>query len=103
MFGSYLTDAADLGDLDLAIKLERRPVEETGRDALTEASLEMARRSGKTFGSFMDRLTYPEALVRRMIKNPSPYISLHNTDELDRNAEMGGETICMLEPPKPRG
>jgi predicted nucleotidyltransferase len=30
VFGSYLTDSDDLGDLDLAINLERRPVEKTG-------------------------------------------------------------------------
>jgi hypothetical protein len=102
VFGSYLTDIDDLGDLDLAIKLERRPVEEGRRYAWIEACLEMARRSGKTFGSYLDELTYPETLVRRLIKNRSPYISLHGTDELDRNPDMGGKTIYTFVPPKPR-
>jgi predicted nucleotidyltransferase len=103
VFGSYLTDTADLGDVDLAIKLERRPAGETGGYAWAEACLEMARRSGKKFGSYLDELTYPERLVWRMIKNRSPYISLHGTDELDRNPDMGGKTIYTFVPPKTRG
>jgi predicted nucleotidyltransferase len=93
VFGSYLADTDDLGDLDLAIKLERRRVKETGSYAWVEACREMARRSGKTFGSEFSRLTYPERLVWRMIKNRSTYISLHKTDELDENPDMGGKTI----------
>jgi predicted nucleotidyltransferase len=62
VFGSYLTDPDDLGDLDLAIKLERRPVKKTGSYAWTEACLEMARQSGKTFSSYFDELTYPDTL-----------------------------------------
>src|SRR5258706_609839 len=103
VFGSYLTDADDLGDLDLAIKLEKRPVEETGSYAWAEACREMARRSGKTFGSDFDKLAYPERLLWRMIKNRSPYISLHKNDELDRNPDMGGKTIETFVPPEPRG
>jgi predicted transcriptional regulator len=99
VFGSYLTDTDDLGDLDLAIKLERRPIEGTGCHPWVEACLEMARRSGKTFGSYLDELFYPDTLVRRMIKNRSPHISLHDTDELDRNPDLGGKAIYTFVPP----
>jgi hypothetical protein len=103
VFGSYLKDTDDLGDLDLAIKLERRPVKKIGSRPWAEACLQMARQSGKTFGSYLDKLAYPDRLVRRMIKNRSPYISLHGTDELDENPDMGGKTIYSFVPPKPQG
>jgi predicted nucleotidyltransferase len=106
VFGSYLTDTDDLGDLDLAIKLQPRLLDEkakTGRDAFTEAGLELARRSGKRFGSFIHMLTYPQTLVRQMVKNRSPYISVHETDELDTNPHLGGKTIYTFVPPKPGG
>jgi hypothetical protein len=96
VFGSYLTDTDDLGDLDLAIKLERRPVKKTGSYPWAKACVEMARRSGKTFSSYLDELAYPETLVRRMIKNRSPYISLHGTDELDENSAWAAKRFTRL-------
>jgi predicted nucleotidyltransferase len=100
VFGSYLKDTDDLGDLDLAISLERRPVE-GGDYAWFEACLEMARQSGKKFGSYLDQLFYADTLVRRTIKNRSPYISLHETDELDGSPDFfAGKTIYTFVPPK---
>lgn len=63
----------------------------------------MARQSGKAFSSDFHRLYYPEILVWRMLKNRSPYISLHNTDELDQDPPMAGKTIYTFVPTKPRG
>jgi hypothetical protein len=94
VFGSYLTDTDDLGDLDLAIKLEPRPVENW-----TKACLDAADRSGKSFGNYLGRLTYPDVQVRRLIKGRSPRISLHGTDELDKNPAMGGKTVYTFMPP----
>ena len=48
VFGSYLTDTDDLGDL--AIKLDRRPVENW-----TKACLNAADQSGKSFGNYLAR------------------------------------------------
>jgi predicted nucleotidyltransferase len=95
VFGSYLTDTDDLGDLDLAIKLARRPNWTTDNciamaDAIDQQML------------FHEKLNYPEKLLRQKIRNRSPYISLHYTDELDRNPELGGKTIYKFPPPKPK-
>ena len=95
VFGSYLTDSDDLGDLDLAIKLEPRPVEDW-----TKACLDAADRSGKSFGNYLARLTYPDTQVRKLIKGRSPRISIHGTNELDRNPAMGGKTVYTFTPPK---
>jgi hypothetical protein len=94
VFGSYLADSDDLGDLDLAIKLERKQVE----GEWAKAARILANKSGKSL-SFFQRLTFPETEVRRRIKNRSPRISLHETSELDENPEMGGKTVYTFTPP----
>lgn len=90
VFGSYLTDTDDLGDLDLALKLERRRV----KGEWVKACHDLADKSGKTL-SFFQRLTYPETEIRPRIKGRLPRISLHETTELDENPEMGGRTVSL--------
>jgi predicted nucleotidyltransferase len=95
VFGSYLTDSADLGDIDLAIKMERDQRVKQWADAC----LSLAKESGKTFSNYLNKLCYPEQEVLRRIKNRSPYVSVHFVEELDRNPEMGGKTIYTFAPP----
>jgi predicted nucleotidyltransferase len=96
VFGSYCTDAANLGDLDLAFKLERRKVE----GKWTDACLALAQASGRSFKNFLDELFYPEQLVKRTLKCGSRHISLHTTEELDENPEFGGKTVYRFKPPR---
>lgn len=72
VFGSYLTESEDLGDLDLAIKLERR----RGEGEWVKAAQALADKSGRSL-NFFQRLTFPETEVRRRIKSRLPRISLH--------------------------
>jgi hypothetical protein len=76
VFGSYLTNSDDLGEIDLAIKRERRPES----------------------GSFGD--AYPDRLVARLLKGGSRHISLHDVTELDENSEFDGKTVYTFTPPK---
>jgi hypothetical protein len=76
VFGSYLTDTNDLGDLDLAVKCEWR------RDR-TASNYEPG----------------AEQVVLRRVKGRSPYISIHYVEELDRNPKMGGKTVYTFTPP----
>jgi len=94
VFGSYLTDSEDLGDLDLAIKLERRRIE----GKWVNAARILADKSRRTL-SFFQRLTFPETEVRRRIKSRLPRLSLHETSELDENPHMGGKTVYTFTPP----
>lgn len=80
VFGSFLTDAADLGDLDLAYELEvRRPGED-----IVEASLVRAKVAGAAVRSFLAQITYGETEVVRLLRGKSPRLSLHRKDELKR-------------------
>lgn len=94
VFGSYLTDSNDLGDLDVAIKMERRQIE----GEWVKAAQALADKSGRTL-NFFQRLTFPETEVRRRIKRRLPRISLHETSELDENPQMGGKTVYTFTPP----
>lgn len=94
VFGSYLTDSGDLGDLDVAIKMERRRI----AGEWVKAAQALADKSGRTL-DFFQRLTFPEAEVRRRIKRRLPRISLHDTSELDENPQMGGKAVYRFTPP----
>ena len=76
VFGAYLNNSDNLGEIDLAIKKERRPAS----------------------GPFSD--AYPERLVALLLKGGSRYISLHSVAELDENSEFGGKTIYTFAPLK---
>jgi hypothetical protein len=76
VFGSYLTNSDDLGEIDLAIRKERRP----GKDSFIDA--------------------YPERLVARLLKGGSRYISLHGVSALDENSEFGGKTVYTFATPR---
>ncbi|UPJ49346.1 hypothetical protein IVB30_41515 [Bradyrhizobium sp. 200] len=94
VFGSYLTDSEDLGDLDVAIKMERRRIE----GEWVKAAQALADKSGRSL-NFIRRLTFPETEVRRRIKSRLPRVSLHETSELDENPQMGGKTVYSFTPP----
>ncbi|SHL55185.1 hypothetical protein [Bradyrhizobium lablabi] len=78
VFGSYITDRADLGDIDFAVAIEPR------RDTHVEESIKRAEQSGKTIRNFLERITFGQTEVRKLLKDGSPYLSLHDFDEVDK-------------------
>ena len=74
VFGSYLNDRDNLGEIDLAIKKERRPASDSISDG------------------------YPERLVALLLKGGSRHIAMHSIAELDENFEFGGKTIYTFAP-----
>jgi len=93
VFGSYLANTDDLGDLDLAINIQLKPDELRGGSDLYKASEALARAHGRRCQTFHEYLGFPDKLVMQIVKGRSPYISLHYTSELDRNPEFGGKTV----------
>ncbi|MFB9266889.1 hypothetical protein ACFFWD_27630 [Bradyrhizobium erythrophlei] len=77
VFGRYLTDKADLGDIDLAVAIKAR------RKSHVKESIERANQSGKTICSFLDRISFGRSEVRKLLKGGSPYLSIHEFDEVD--------------------
>jgi predicted LPLAT superfamily acyltransferase len=81
-FGSFITDAPHLGDIDLAIELQSK------RDQIMQAKGDWiaanrarAKASGRTV---KDEVHYGEIEVRRLLKSRNPYLSFHGFDELVR-------------------
>jgi len=78
VFGSYLSDKADLGDVDLAVQyMPRRPTH------IEEAKLRAAQ-SGKIMGNYLQIITYGRHEVRQILKNRSPYLSIHEFEEPEK-------------------
>jgi predicted nucleotidyltransferase len=75
-FGSYASDVPEVGDVDLAVELERRYPD---RDIIAQL-LERADASGRRLGSYMDRLSYAELEVQRLLKGRSPYLAIEGGD-----------------------
>jgi len=80
-FGSYITDAPEVGDIDLAISLIAKPPPPGKK--FTQWHLERARQSGRFFGSYIDKLFYSQNEVRRLIKGRNQYVSIHPMSDLD--------------------
>lgn len=78
VFGSYLSDAPKLNDLDIAVELAHRFAD---RDAQHEASVERAerwQREGHRFSNVSQYYGWAEIEVLRFIKGRSHAISLHD-------------------------
>jgi hypothetical protein len=71
VFGSYVTTSEDrIGDLDLAISIERR------RRITADEAIDYARASGRNFPSYMEELFWPTREPFVVVKNRSRGISL---------------------------
>lgn len=77
VFGSYLSDAEELGDVDIAVGLARKDDE---WPPMPEGEYEYARRlpqgARKPRGPF-ETLAWPQEAVWRILKGKSRYISIH--------------------------
>jgi len=90
IFGSYITEQDELGDLDLIVELKRK--EKFSGDWL-EHTLSQAKNSGKRFGSFFDRLSYSEKKVFDFLKKRSPYLHFSSKEEAE---QMGIESKTLI-------
>ena len=78
VFGSYNSTSDDLGDVDVAFELKRRPINDW-----VSASQQRAKASGKNV-SWITELYYGEHEVKLLLKNRERYLSLHEVEELQR-------------------
>ena len=97
LFGSFLTEAAFVGDLDLAVELERKEVD---GQKYVEMALSRAREAagnGRHFSSFVEMICFAEQEVKRFLKARSRIIQL--TDSHDGILKMA-EYRVIYEYPK---
>jgi len=81
-FGSYITDAQDLGDVDIATELERKEL--SPGTSWVEANFDRARASGKVFSWNGPMYGCGETEVWHILRGRSPHASLARLDVIDR-------------------
>ncbi len=92
VFGSYLTDAIRINDIDVAVELtwkENHPLVLNKDKAQLALNLSnIAEKKGKKFNSFIDQLDWPEHEVRLFLKSRSRTLSIHSIhDEILNRVE----------------
>lgn len=81
VFGSYLTAAARINDIDVAIELVHRCQDPDKHSTLHDARIQEGVRSGRRFGSISEEVAWPQTEVLLALKAKSRAISLHPTDD----------------------
>ena len=80
VFGSYLTQAHELNDVDLLVDLIPRSPNPREQELLEESVRARAVKSGRRFGNIVEELAWPQTEVRLFLKNRSRTLSLHYED-----------------------
>ena len=89
VFGSYLDPQIDpLGDVDIELTYGRRISD-------PKASLEYARASGRSFGTYMDQLMWPMTELVQHLKKRSAFISI-TVEDITRITDRS-ETIYSID------
>jgi hypothetical protein len=78
IFGSYLSDSPNLGDIDLAIWVEHRYNDMQERSRNIEKRIMLALENGRRFKTFWAEWCWPYTEVIRFLRNRSPSISIHD-------------------------
>jgi predicted nucleotidyltransferase len=83
VFGSFLSGATELSDIDVAYATERRYFgEQYSQQA--EKRRDMASANGRNFGTMMDRIGWPETEILLFLRARSRALSLHHAAELQK-------------------
>jgi len=81
VFGSYITDAKTLGDIDLLIKVARKP------NVTDDQLLDHINNADRRFANITDQFAWPQIEVLLYLKNRSRAYSFHDPDD-DRIASQ---------------
>ena len=93
VFGSYLSDAKRLNDLDIAVELKQKRPDDATYESLRKASLERAYASGRRFRNVVEQVGWPQLEVLYILKNRSRTISFCEWESL---LQMEGLRYCVV-------
>lgn len=80
LFGSFLSGADPVGDIDLAVELQRKRWAQEKWREISKEHLRLARQSGRRFASAFDRIAWPEHEVKLFLKSRSRTLSIMDLD-----------------------
>jgi predicted nucleotidyltransferase len=98
LFGSLLSDAPDVSDIDLAIQLEGRLPDREAFSNHSKRRIEVALSSGKSFHTFFEQASWPRHEIYQFLKARSRVFSIHEIDEL-RHLSPKEFKMLLGEPP----
>jgi len=81
LFGSYLTNAETVNDIDLAVELQSIAQDIKMRREMENSRISEAFQKGIRFSNYIERLYYPQKQVFLFLKSKSRYLSIHNIDD----------------------
>ncbi len=81
LFGSYLTDAPQVNDIDVAVDLVLKEEDPQRCYQLMDARIREAAEQGREFSSITDLYGWPEREVQLFLKSRSRILSLHLADD----------------------
>jgi hypothetical protein len=93
VFGSYLSEAKRLNDLDIAVELKAKWHDDATFQRYRNAGLDRARASGRRFRNLVEEVCWPQLEVLSILKNRSRTISLCEWDSL---LLMEGLRYCVV-------
>lgn len=81
LFGSYLTSAKKLNDIDIAVRIIPKEKNSSTQEILNQKRIKEAIQKGRRFSNFLEELSWPQTEVLRFLKFRSRSISLHHIDD----------------------
>jgi DNA-binding MarR family transcriptional regulator len=88
VFGSAISEVDELGDVDVAIRLERKTADWETHVRLTYERVWQARRKGKRFRNITEQVFWPAIEIRNFLRSGTRQLSIHELDELSRLPEV---------------
>jgi predicted nucleotidyltransferase len=80
VFGSYLGEGDELGDVDVAVTFVRRIPDRSRFEELCRQRVARAKEAGRTFPTLLDELYWARHEVELLLKNRKRSIGLHDLD-----------------------
>lgn len=97
LFGSYLTDAPDVGDIDLCVELVPRAQAQAAQDAREQQRIAQAEQAERSFPSFLARQFFPQEEVLLFLRGADRILSFVPRENVE---ELGVSTVTLLELPE---
>jgi predicted nucleotidyltransferase len=102
VFGSYLSTAARIGDIDLGVSISPKATEGQKFSDLCLAKTREEIQNGRHFRDWMSRLIWPQVEVLTFLKNRSPILKIHEVDEIAQLGVTRTRTIYQFGEPNPK-
>ena len=93
VFGSALSEVDELGDVDVAVRLERKTADWETHVQLSYERVWQARRKGKRFRNITEQVFWPAIEIQNFLKSRTRQLSIHELDELGKLPGVNGRIL----------